>query len=84
MNTIKQSVAMGTTNTKQLDNNGEVNNVITIAPESPVDVVAGRLEIIMIVQTTLVAISLIMQCYKDYQRGLKKKYLRVASTITNP
>ena len=71
---------MGTTNSKKIDASGEVNNIIQVSPDSPVSIEAGRLEILLVIQISLVAASLIYQFYKDHRRGWTKRMRRITTT----
>lgn len=62
---------MGTTNSKKVDNAGQIVSTIIVNPE---DIKAENIELTLIVLTLLVGLSLCYQLYKDYRRGLKKRY----------
>ena len=64
---------MGTKSSKTADYSGEVNNVIQISADNPVEVQAARVELTLVILTSLVAITLAYQVYKDYRRGISKK-----------
>lgn len=59
---------MGTTNSKKVDNAGEVNNIIQIKSTDDI-------RIILIILTSLVGASLLYQVWKDYRRGFKKRII---------
>lgn len=67
---------MGTTNSKKVDNAGEVVNTIIINPE---DIKSENIELTLIILTIEVGVSLLYQIYKDYRRGLKKRYANNSS-----
>lgn len=74
----RHQVKMGTTNSKKVDNAGEIVNTIIINPE---DIRSENIELILIILTIEVGLSFIYQIYKDYRRGLKKKYTSEAAHV---
>jgi hypothetical protein len=67
------STKMGSTQTKQVDNTGEVNNIITIPATNKIETMLG-------IMIGMMAFSIAYQLYRDYHRGLKKKYRSQQST----
>ena len=70
---------MGGTTSKTTDNNGEVNNIIKISPS---DDTISRMEIMLVILTSLAAFSVLYQLYKDHKRGITKRVLRDAPPTT--
>jgi hypothetical protein len=69
---------MGNTKSTSKDNAGEVNNVVKINDPSPS---TQLVEALLLIQTILVAVSLVYQVYKDHRRGWKKRYQNNATRL---
>lgn len=71
---------MGTTNSKNADNNGEiVNNVII---EDTVNIENKQIVLLLTIIAAVKILEFLYTIYKDHRRGLRKKYLETPAQIT--
>lgn len=73
---------MGHTESKKVENTGEVVNTIIMNPEDINS--AADLKLLLTILTSITGLSLAYQLYKDYRRSIKKKYTEGTYSTNQP